>query len=505
MTHLSELLRRFGGECPLCFRGVDPVITSIALDSRRVERGAVFAALPGVTADGARFVPDALGRGAAAVLVTSAKTLPAPGSAQTSARTPVWTHPNAREVVGLVAAFLQGDPTRDMLVIGVTGTNGKTSVTHTTRELLELAGRRPGLIGTVSYRLADGRHLPSTHTTPDATVLQRLFAEHREQGGDSVVLEASSHALDQERLAGTLVDVAVFTNLTRDHLDYHADMESYAAAKERLFRMLDERGTAVVKDGDAACARMAEAARKRGARVVTYGIGPRADLRALDVRLDRSGSRITLEGMGIPRTQLTIPLVGRHNVENTLAALGAALASGVSPSGLLDGLTRLSPAPGRLEEVTRADSDVTVIVDYAHTDGALKEVLTALREVLPAGTGRLICVFGCGGARDTGKRAPMGRVVGELADVAVLTSDNPRNERPEQIIDDVLVGLSGTRAEVHVEPDRRRAIERAVEFAATGDIVLVAGKGHESTQEIAGVRHPFDDRIVVQEVLACLA
>ena len=511
MTKLSELIERFGGECSPALHSLDPDVAGVELDSRRVVAGSLFVGLPGQNADGARFLPDAFERGAAAVLVSTAPLQSTPHAADAA---PVWVHPRAREVAGLVASLVHGEPTKAMQVVGITGTNGKTSVAHTLTELLELGGRRAGLIGTVAYRLADGRQRPSTHTTPDAPVLQRLLAEHRSLGGDAVVLEASSHALDQERLAGTSLDVAVFTNLSRDHLDYHADMDSYAAAKERLFHMLEAGGTAIVKVGDPASERMAAAARAAGAEVLTYGIDPGADLRVLDLDLDRSSTRVTLEGLGIERTELRIGLLGRHNVENSLAALAAALVSGTDPAAALDGLARTAPAPGRLEELTNADAQVSVIVDYAHSAGALREVLGALREVLSGARGqggRLVCVFGCGGGRDRGKRAPMGHVVGELADVAVLTSDNPRNEDPEQIIADVLIGLENARAsavvsrvaEIHVETERRRAIEQGMALARPGDIVLVAGKGHEATQEIAGVKHPFDDRAIVRGIALC--
>ncbi len=499
MARLSDLVRRFGGDCPLSFRGFDPEIRDVELDSRRVREAALFAALPGLSADGTRFVPDALARGAAAVLVSGTQSS---GIAPLGSRAPVWAHVDARRVAGEVAAFVHGNPSEKLKVVGITGTNGKTSVAHLLTEILRRAGREPAQIGTVVYELAGGFQVASTHTTPDSPVLQRLFAQHAQHGGDSVVMEASSHALDQERLAGTALDVAVFTNLSRDHLDYHADMESYAAAKERLFRMLPAEGWAIVPAHDKVGERMARAAVERGARVATYGVDVESDLTARALSAARSGMRFEIEGMGIRRTPVALPLMGRHNVENALAALAAALVSGVGAARALGGLARSTPPPGRLQSVTGPDHPFSVVVDYAHTEAALAKTLGALREVLDErGKGRLLCVFGCGGNRDRGKREPMGRIVGELADVALATSDNPRNESPEAILEDVLKGLVGAPAETHVEVDRRRAIELAVGLARPDDIVLVAGKGHETTQEIRGKKLAFDDREVVQAAL----
>jgi UDP-N-acetylmuramoyl-L-alanyl-D-glutamate--2,6-diaminopimelate ligase len=301
----------------------------------------------------------------------------------------------------------------------------------------------------------------------------------------------------------------VFTNLTRDHLDYHGDMERYAAAKARLFSSLTAGSAAIVNVDDPFSAHMADAARARGASVFTFSARSRADLSASRLEVDSRGTRLFLEGMGIQRTGVFLPLVGRFNVENALAALAAVLVSGASPSHALGGLALASSAPGRLERVDTDSSAARVFVDYAHTEDALRKVLSTVREGLEAEGrrrgdhgGRLLCVFGCGGDRDRGKRAPMGRAAGDLADLVFLTSDNPRSEDPRAIADEVLVGLQGTSAQVVVELDRRAAIQAALSAARPHDVVLIAGKGHETTQTIGARVHAFDDRAVAAELLA---
>ncbi len=525
-TDLAALASSFGGELREGSRGPgggSAVVRALRLDSREVEPGDLFVALAGARADGASFVDAALARGAVGVL--------APVALQRDDVTQ-WIHPDARRAAGFAAALLHGDPSRSLTVVAVTGTNGKTTVAHLVDQLFSggVAGRakqRPGVLGTAGNRLADGAWAPASHTTVDAPSLQRMLARHRAAGGNSIVLEASSHALAQERLAGLDVDVAIFTNLTRDHLDYHGDLAAYAHAKSRLFASLRPGAWAVVRSDDPAAGRMIDAARSAGASVVTYGIGSCADLCASRLEPTSSGTTFFLSGMGISGERVCSPLAGRFNVGNALAALAAGILSGASPSAAVEGLAAVSPAPGRLERVSpepaagsrpdareraaerfdpRVDpiADFDVYVDYAHSADALANVLTTLRERLAVrGTdGRLICVFGCGGDRDRGKRAPMGEVVDRLADISVVTSDNPRGEEPERIIADVLGGMHAKHSLVEEEPERRRAIRRAVRIARAGDIVLIAGKGHETTQEFAGGRRlPFDDRIVARQEL----
>jgi UDP-N-acetylmuramoyl-L-alanyl-D-glutamate--2,6-diaminopimelate ligase len=518
---LAEIAKQLGGSLSPSL-GDGPKITGVHLDSRQVGVGDLFAALPGAKHDARQFVASALERGAAAILT--------PVPLALHARATQWIHPDARRVAGEAAARVYGEPSHGMLVIGVTGTNGKTTTSHLVGQLLRAAGRRPAVLGTTGHRLADGRLRPTAHTTPDAPTLQRLVRDHRRLGGDSVVLEASSHALDQERTAGLAFDVAVFTNLTRDHLDYHVDLDRYAAAKEKLFLSLAASSAAVVNADDPASDRMARAAQSRGARVITYSARLRGDLCASQLKTDLSGTELVLNGMGISRARLHLPLAGRHNVENALAAAAVALLSGASPSNVLDGLAVARSAPGRLEPVPTG-REFALFVDYAHSQDALENVCRVLRDslarhapearahagvaratargsrsaatrVAPERAGsRLIVVFGCGGDRDAGKRAPMGAVVNELADVAIVTSDNPRSEDPDRIIEQIVDGMQPARAQRVVEPDRRRAIHRAVELARAGDVVLIAGKGHETTQTIGTRVLDFDDRKIALEAL----
>lgn len=499
---LGALVREYGGV--LRPSATAPAAVSrVEIDSRRAGPGVLFVALPGTRANGARFAAEALGCGASAVLAPR----DVPGIH------PLWIHSDARSVAGRVAARLLGDPALEQRVVAVTGTNGKSTVAHLVGRLLAHLGHRPAIVGTVEVRLWGEAPRVATHTTPDAPTLQRLARENRERGGDAFVLEASSHALDQERLAGLALDAAVFTNLGHDHLDYHADLEAYAAAKERIFEHTKADGAAILNADDPACARMARAARAAGARVLTYGTGSSVDLSATPTDVGPSGTTMFLEGMGIPRTGLFLPLVGRHNVENALAAAAAVLSFGASPSALLEGLASLTAPRGRLEPVDTGERGFRVFVDYAHTPEALERVLTTLRGLLvpagpagparPAGEhGRLLCVFGCGGSRDRAKRGPMGAAVGRLADIALVTSDNPREEEPSEIIEEILPGLAGRRAAVQVEPDRRRAIGCALREARPGDIVLVAGRGHEAWQQLRNnERVPFEDSRVVLEEL----
>jgi len=499
MVTLEELARAFGGE----LRGASSgrALCDVQLDSRTVGPGDLFAALSGSNSDGSRFVPQALSRGALAVLSSTPLELPADVAN--------WIHPQARAIAGAAAARVHGEPGRAMFVIAVTGTNGKTTTAHLAGQLLAACGRRPAVLGTAGNRLADGVLLAATHTTPDAPGLQRLLARHRALGGDSVALEASSHALDQDRLAGLEIGAAIFTNLTRDHLDYHGDMARYAAAKARLFASLSRGACAIVNADDPACEQMAAVARERGATVHTFSTRSRADLCASRLEIDSRGTRFFLEGMGIQRTGVLLPLVGRFNVENALAALAAVLVSGASPSHALGGLALASSAPGRLERLDTRRCGFGVLVDYAHTEDALRNVLSTLREGLAAEGrrrgdhgGRLLCVFGCGGDRDRGKRPLMGKAAGELADLVFLTSDNPRSEAPQAIVDDVLGGMAGASARVEVELDRRSAICAALRAARPHDVVLIAGKGHETTQQVGGNIYAFDDRAVAAELLA---
>lgn len=504
MVKLGELVGALGGRCRDLADG-GPTIRDVHLDSREVSPGSLFAALPGTRADGTRYLIQAAERGAVAFLVPE----PASGP-ELGPDLPRWEHPRARAAAGEAAALVHGRPSASLLTIGVTGTNGKTTTVHLTAQLLARAGRRPGVIGTTGHRLADGVALPTVHTTPDAPTLQRLARRHLEAGGDALVLEVSSHAIDQERTAGLELSVGVFTNLSRDHLDYHGTLEQYAATKARMFTSLGPSRVAIVNADDPRHRLMAEAARGVGAEVLTYGTGSSVDLGVRGSRTGLQGTILFLTGMGIPGTRIELPLLGRHNVLNALAAAAVVLWSGASPSTVVEGLATVTAPPGRLEPVPTGTRGFRVLVDYAHTDAALAGVLDVLREVLAEDGrgGRLIVVFGAGGDRDRGKRAPMGRAAAERADLAVLTSDNPRSEDPAAILESIAAGTRPAagegwrpRARVVVEPDRRFAIRLALREARAGDLVLIAGKGHETTQTIGERVLAFDDRQVALEEL----
>ena len=495
MVMLSKLVEQLGGE----LRGTaDVAIRDVHVNSRLAQPGTLFVALPGLRVNGAEFALDALQRGAVAVLApTEIQGLP-PEAA-------LWSHAQARSVAGHAAALVYDNPGSSQVVIGVTGTNGKSTVVHLLGSLLRAAGRRPGLIGTVEVALWNAEPTAATHTTPDATELQRLAKRNLELGGDCLVLEVSSHALDQERLAGLSLDLALFTNLSNDHLDYHSDMDSYAEAKEGIFALLKPGGGAVINVDNEYAERMQRAAERSTSRVVTYGVGSRADLFATLTEADPRGTHLFLSGMGILRTGYFISLVGRHNVENALAAIAAVLLLEASPPQLAAGLASITAPKGRLEQISTGERGFQVFVDYAHTPDALERVLVALREIMPkagpSGPARLLCVFGCGGDRDREKRAPMGEVVGRLADLAILTNDNPRDEDPMQIIAAIQAGMQDASAEVWVEADRRKAIRKALAGALPGDVVLIAGKGHETWQLSRGIKLPFEDQQVALEEL----
>jgi UDP-N-acetylmuramoyl-L-alanyl-D-glutamate--2,6-diaminopimelate ligase len=497
---LRELVAQLGGETDV--RGTGPEVRDVRLDSRDVTSGCLFAALPGLNGNGARFTSQAAERGATAVLMPK-------GDLGSITDGPLgldiarWVHPDARRVAGLAAALVHGRPTRAMSLCGITGTNGKTTTAHILGHLLQHAGLAPAVLGTAGHTLADGVPFTATHTTPDAPSLQRLLARHRDLGGRTAALEVSSHALEQERVAGLDFRVAVFMNLSREHDEYHGGMEAYAAAKARLFSGLSPDAHAVIHLDDPYGERMAEAARSSGARVITFSTRRSADLRASGLRTDLSGSQFDVDGMGIFSSPVRFPLRGRYNAENAMAAAAAARLMGASPSSILEGLATTLPAPGRLEPVPTSGRPFSLFVDYAHSPDALERVLATLREDLTAREepGRLIVVFGCGGDRDRGKRPEMGAIAARLADVQVVTTDNPRGEAPARIADEILAGMPRRHGDLVIELDRRRAIRCAVAMAEPGDVVLVAGKGHETTQVIGADTLVFDDRAVAREAL----
>ncbi len=463
-------------------------VSAVACDSRRVRPGTLFVALKGQTHDGLAFVDDAVARGAVAVV--SSQPLKVRGDI------PVFPVADTRAVYAQTSAVLHGYPSRGMKVCGITGTNGKTTVAFMLRDMLQTADARPGMIGTVQYEIGS-RSIPALRTTPDAGEVQQLLAQMVQAGCRSAVIEASSHAADQKRIWSVEFDVGVFTNLTRDHLDYHGTMENYYQAKRKFFLRLGEHekpAVAVLNADDAAGRRLADDPGIRAAKL-TYGKAAHADVRALDIVTDAAGSRITVASPW-GQCRLQIRLLGYYNVCNALAAFTAGGALGLDPAVMASALRNLASVPGRLEEVECANK-FRVFVDYAHTDDALENVLRTLR---PLTRGRLIAVFGCGGNRDRSKRQAMGAAAAGGADVAVVTSDNPRKEDPEIIIRDILTGFPSDRQPL-VAVERREAIREALSLARNDDVILIAGKGHETFQEFAHTVVPFDDREVVRSLL----
>lgn len=486
---------------------VDPEISAVVEDSRLARPGACFVARRGATQDGHAYVDQAVRAGASAIISELFVPLP-----ERIARLQL---PAAAGVAGRLAAILHGierlQRQQRLRLIGVTGTNGKSTFCYLLRAILDHAGFPTALLGTIQYDLLS-RVVEAEWTTPPAPVLMGHLAEAARAGATHAVMEVSSHALDQGRCDGVLFAAGVFTNLTGDHLDYHKSMEAYGNAKKRLFDGLDAGAVAVINADDPAGERMIADSR---ARVVRYAVAPEhadrpaADMTACIHAMDAVGTRFALvDQAGGAACDVVTSLIGRHNVENCLAAAATGVALGVSLDAVAAGLAGVAGVPGRLQRVRpagarngkpRADLP-EVVVDYAHTDDALTNVLSALR---PLTRGRLIVMFGCGGDRDRSKRPRMARAAAALADRIIVTSDNPRGEDPEAIIADVLAGFApADRARVAVEADRRSAIALAIRTAVQGDVVLLAGKGHETYQEINGRRLPFDDAAVAAEVLA---
>lgn len=471
----------------------DVRVTGVTLRSQDVRPGDLFAALPGARAHGARYAADAVAAGAVAVL-----TDPAGAAEFDPAGVPVLVHPQPRSVLGGLAAEVYGNPSTALRVIGVTGTSGKTTTTYLVEAGLRAAGRVAGLIGTVGIRI-DGRDEPSSLTTPEAPDLQALLAVMVERGVDTVVMEVSSHALTLGRVDGTAFAAGGFTNLSRDHLDFHPTMADYLNAKARLFEPdSPNRADIAVVCVDDEAGREIASRRPGTVRVATDGAD--AEWRIESVRTTGPGSQefVAVDPAGVHHA-LRIGLPGRYNIANALLAVALLDAVGVSPEQSAPGL-RAAAVPGRLEAID-CGQGFLALVDYAHKPGALQAVLTTLREQTG---GRLAVVFGAGGNRDAGKREPMGRIAAQIADLVVITDDNPRDEDPELIRAAIRAGTDGLPAEVVVIGDRRAAIDHAVAWARAGDVVLIAGKGHESGQTAGGVARPFDDRAELAAALTAL-
>ena len=461
-------------------------ILRVSHDSRAVEPGDLFVAIRGVRADGLAHAAEAVSRGAAAVV--SDRPRPA-------GTTVPWIRvDNPRLALALAAARLAGNPAERMVLAGVTGTNGKTTTATLLSAILERRWGRAGFLGTIGYRTGI-RELEASRTTPDATVLQSLLAEMAAAGIPAASIEVSSHALALDRVAGTRFDVAVFTNLTRDHLDFHADMEDYYRAKAMLFSMRKPGGSAVVNVDDPFGARLAGEAAPPVVTVSSRGAD--ADVRAASLRCDLEETSFDVERRGGSSFRLRSPLLGRFNVDNLLAAAAAGLALGIPAEDVVAACASVAVVPGRLERVD-AGQPYRILVDYAHTPDALERLLLAVRELTDR---KIVLVFGAGGDRDRGKRFPMGEIAGRLADIPIATSDNPRSEDPNAILAEVGAGLAASGATKALKiADRREAIRAAIELANTGTVVVIAGKGHETTQVIGTEEIPFDDRKIAAEL-----
>ena len=480
----------------------NPAVTGVEYDSRRVRPGTVFVAMKGESSDGNRFIDQAIAAGGVAVVTDSSTEIPRPGVG--------WAQvPHGRRALARLSANFYKRPAERIANTGITGTNGKSTTAFIIESILQSAGRKTALVGTIEYHVA-GKVLPAPHTTPESLELNRLLAEGLAQGVTESVMEVSSHALEQQRVFAIPFDVAVFTNLTRDHLDYHGTMEEYFRAKQVLFEGCgtDPPRAAVLNSDDEFGCHLRKLADKNSSMVLSYGLTA-GDFHAENLQITARGSRFQ---MATPVGKLAIwsPLIGKVNVYNALAAAAAGYARDCSAEAIAKGISELARVPGRFERVD-CGQPFTVVVDYAHTDDALRNLTALARDfVLHAGLkGKVITLFGCGGDRDRAKRPLMGEAAGKGSDFVVLTSDNPRSEDPLAIMNDAVVGLqksglekSGTR--YTMEPDRRKAIALAIQQAGPGDIVLLAGKGHEKVQVTKNVTVPFDDVQVAREILKTL-
>jgi len=475
----------------------NPGVTGVEYDSRRVRPGNVFVAMKGETSDGNRFIDKAIAAGALAVVTDSAAESPRPGVA--------WAQvPHGRRALARLSANFYKRPAERIANTGITGTNGKSTTAFLIESVLRAAGRKTALVGTIEYHVA-GRVLPAPHTTPEALELNQLLAEGLSEGVTESVMEVSSHALDQQRIFGIPFDVAVFTNLTRDHLDYHGTMEEYFRAKQVLFEGCgtEPPRAAVINIDDENGRQLLALSKKKSSLVLTYGLTT-GDFHAESIEITSRGTRFQ---MATPAGKVAMwsPMIGKVNVYNVLAACAAGYARNCPTEAITKGIFDLDRVPGRFERVD-CGQPFTVVVDYAHTDDALRNLTALARDfVVGAGLkGKVITLFGCGGDRDRAKRPLMGEAAGKGSDFAVLTSDNPRSEDPLAIMNDAMVGLQKSEAKYTMEPDRRKAIALALQQASPGDIVLLAGKGHEKVQTTREGTFPFDDVDVARETLKAM-
>jgi UDP-N-acetylmuramoyl-L-alanyl-D-glutamate--2,6-diaminopimelate ligase len=468
-------------------------VRGLQYDSRKVEREQLFVALRGTTTDGHKFIDRAIAKGAKVIVLEDDSAMP--DSFFMHAGVVKVVVSDSRKALSLLAANFYGLPSRKLRLVGVTGTNGKTTTAHLIKSILETSGERVGLIGTIEYIIGD-EAVPATHTTPESLELHQLFAKMVAKGCSAAVMEVSSHSLTMHRVYGLDFSVGVFTNLTQDHLDFHGSMDQYFEAKQLLFDGMTSSSFAILNSDDSYGARIAERSK---AKKLTYGISSQADIQAKAVELSVRGATFEVERDGVSVT-VSSSLTGQFNVSNILAAYSAGVVLGVDQQKITDGIRQLKAVRGRFEQII-SPKGWTAIVDYAHTPDALENCLKTIHDVLPkGGDGRVITVFGCGGDRDRGKRPKMARIATELSDIIVITSDNPRNEDPQVIIDEIFTGAVKGK-EVRTEIDRRKAITMALDLARAGDVVLVAGKGHEDYQIVGETKHHFDDREEIERFI----
>jgi UDP-N-acetylmuramoyl-L-alanyl-D-glutamate--2,6-diaminopimelate ligase len=468
-------------------------INKLQYDSRKIQRDDCFIALKGTESDGHAYLQGAINQGAKVVVLQDDNALPDPFCMHVGVIKVVV--PDTRKALAVMSSNFYGHPAKKLKFIGVTGTNGKTTTSHLVKSILEAAGEKVGLVGTIEYKIGE-RVIPATHTTPESLELNELFASMVEEKCTSVSMEISSHALDQSRVFGLDFNVAIFTNLTQDHLDYHGTMEKYFEAKKTLFMNLKPSDCAVINHDDRRGVQIRDAI---NTRAISYGITSAADVQVKNMKFSINGTALTLSN-GHGEFTFTMPLIGKFNVYNVLAAYSAGIALGIPREQILTGINNLKNVRGRFERIV-SPAGWTGIVDYAHTPDALENCLKTIHDILPTqNRGRIITVFGAGGDRDKTKRPLMGRIAGEYSDIVIVTSDNPRTENPEKIIDDIVHGVI-RHASVLREINRKIAIERAVNCAQRGDVILIAGKGHEDYQVVGQEKIHFSDREVLENLL----
>ncbi len=471
----------------------DVEVSNIQYDSRKVGRGDVFVAMRGTNTDGHAFIGNAVSNGAKVVLLEDDSALP--DAFFMHAGVVKVVVPDARKALAVMSANFFGHPDKELILVGVTGTNGKTSTTHLIKSILEANGKKTGLIGTIEYRIAD-TVIPATHTTPESLELCGLLRQMVDAGCDAAVMEVSSHSLALHRVHGLRFAAGTFTNLTQDHLDFHQTMEKYFEAKQMLFNQLGSEAVAVTNADDPRGHAMVEASH---ARTLTYSIGGKADVVADDISLSMSGTQFKVTYRHQTHT-VTASLIGRFNAQNILAAYATGIGLGIQEDVIVEGIRGMKSVAGRFQQFT-SPAGWTAVVDYAHTHDALENCLRAIHDIAPSDKrGKIITVFGAGGNRDKTKRPKMGNVAAQYSDVLVLTSDNPRHESPDTIISDIRAGIpQGTT--VHVNPDRRAAIAMALGMAQRSDVILIAGKGHEDYQVIGDQKSHLDDREEVEQFI----